>query len=356
MSGGQRAVLERLCARFGIATSYHDIWGKLHDVSDAGLRALLAEFEANADTPEQAARIEHSEREKRWQRVLEPVIAIAEGVAPWRTLIRLPEAAGALAARLIEEDGTAHAFEVDCARLAETGRQAIRAGTFVERELAVGTALPPGYHRLELGNGSQVLGSALVVAAPARCYCPDALADGARVWGPAVQLYALRSEQDWGIGDFSVLARLVEDWSGLGAGIVGLNPLHALFPHQPGHSSPYSPSSRERLNVLYIDVEAIQDFRDCAPAQQRVRSAEFQARLARLRESPLVDYPGVAAAKFEVLELLYAYFRASHLGEDTPRAREFRDYQSRGGLAKRRHALFEALQAERHATDPAAWG
>jgi 4-alpha-glucanotransferase len=29
-----------------------------------------------------------------------------------------------------------------------------------------------------------------------------------------------------------------------------VNPLHALFPHNPAHASPYSPSSRLFLNTL----------------------------------------------------------------------------------------------------------
>ncbi len=352
----QRAVLERLCQRFGIATFYDDIWGKRHEVPDAGLRALLAEFGADADTPEHALAIERAASARRWREPLEPVIAIAEGVAPWHAGIRLPESARNVAWRVTEEDGTVHESTLSAASLSETERESLDAVTFVQRDLVIDLALPPGYHRLQLLDGERALGEALIIAAPERCYCPDALADGARVWGPAVQLYSLRSEQDWGIGDFSVLARLIEDWSDFGAGIVGLNPLHSLFPHQPGHASPYSPSSRERLNVLYLDVEAIQDFRDCVPAQQRVRSAGFQARLARLRESPLVDYPGVAAAKFEVLELLYAFFRENHLEKATSRADEFRQFQARGGPQQRRHALFESLQAQLHAIDPAAWG
>src|SRR5690606_1969488 len=115
--------------------------------------------------------------------------------------------------------------------------------------------------------------------------------------------------------------------------------LHALFAHNPAHASPYSPSSRLQLNTLYLAVEAIEDFRECEAAQRGVRSAAFQARLAQLREAPLVDYPGVAAAKSEILELLYAHFRDTHLAAGSPRAREFRDFQARAGEALRQHAV-----------------
>ncbi|HEY4636797.1 MAG TPA: 4-alpha-glucanotransferase, partial [Burkholderiales bacterium] len=214
-------------------------------------------------------------------------------------------------------------------------------------------SLPAGYHRLRVAG---LPGETLIIAAPPRCYRPPALADGGRVWGPAVQLYALRSERNWGIGDFGDLAKLVELAAERGAGIIGLNPLHALFPHNPAHASPYSPSSRLQLNVLYLDVEAIEDFRECEAAQRRVRSAGFQARLAQLREAPLVDYPGVAAAKFEILELLYAHFRERHLGAAGARGAAFRDFQAKSGRALRLHATYEALQAHFHARSTATWG
>ena len=65
--------------------------------------------------------------------------------------------------------------------------------------------------------------------APPHCFVPEGLARGGRVWGLATQLYSLRSQTNWGVGDFTDLSRLVE-WAGkeLGAGIIGLNPLHAL--------------------------------------------------------------------------------------------------------------------------------
>ena len=200
------------------------------------------------------------------------------------------------------------------------------------------------------------LASDPVAAAPGRCFLPDALKTGARLWGPAVQLYALRSERNWGIGDFGDLPRLIEHWAARGAGFVGLNPLHALFPHDPERASPYSPSSRLALNVLYIDVEAIEEFGACDAARSLARSAPFRDRLGALRNAPLVDYAGVASAKFEVLELLYAHFREHSLRRHTQRARDFREFQARGTEQLRRHALYEALQEHFYAADAAAWG
>ncbi len=120
-------------------------------------------------------------------------------------------------------------------------------------------ALPPGYHRLSVGD---LAGETLLICAPPRCWRPALLESGGRLWGPTLQLYGVRSDDNWGIGDFGDLARIVEQWGGRGAGIVGLNPLHALFAHNPAHVSPYSPSSRLRLNTLYIDVEAVDDMRE----------------------------------------------------------------------------------------------
>jgi len=312
-----RAALERRAARYGIALHYHDIWGKPHAASDATLTALLAEFEPEAQSVP----------------ALPPAAAIEARAARWSLLLGIAGEARSLRWRVVEEGGATHEGEAHCAP----------PGFLLELELP----LPPGYHRLSVAGLS---GETLLIAAPPRCYRPPALADGARVWGPAVQLYALRSERNWGIGDFGDLAKLVELAAERGAGIIGLNPLHALFPHNPAHASPYSPSSRLQLNVLYLDVEAIEEFRACEAAQRRVRSAGFQARLAQLREAPLVDYAGVAAAKFEILELLYAHFR------ERGASAAFREFQDKSGPALRLHATYEALQAHFHARSPATWG
>jgi hypothetical protein len=156
-----------------------------------------------------------------------------------------------------------------------------------------------GYHAfslVEAGSGALIACTQLIVC-PARCFQPRILADGGKIMGPALQLYALRSARNWGIGDLGDLRTLVEFAGQAGVGIVGVNPLHALFPDRPEEASPYRPSNRTRRNVLYLAVEAIPDFGECPAARERVQAPEFQARLEALRGTDLVDYPGMRCSR-----------------------------------------------------------
>ena len=346
------SVLARWCERAGIALDYHDIWGHRHEVPDSGLEALLAEFGRSAHDAEALAEAERND----WRQPLPPVVALTAGTPRFELVVRLPRREEALRWVVREEGGAVHRGAVDrmgCAVLshAEVDGRAMQA-----LRLPIELSLPAGYHRFSLDEPAQEGEPTLLVAAPAHCYRPPALQAEGRVWGPALQLYALRSERNWGMGDFTDLATAAELFGDRGAGLVGLNPLHALFPHNPHHISPYSPSSRSQLNVMYLDVEAIPDFRECEPAQALVRSAAFQERLARLRAAEHVDYPGVAAVKFEVLRLLYAHFRQQHLHAGSERGQAFRAFEAERGETFALHATFDALQARFHAEDASVWG
>ncbi|MEO8545167.1 MAG: 4-alpha-glucanotransferase, partial [Burkholderiaceae bacterium] len=355
--GANGDALRRLCAHYGIATNYHDVWGRHRAVSSEALLALLAEFDPRITSEAQLpAALQHA-LHGLWDQAISAVVAIDDDTAHWTLQLRLPHHITRLRWQLSDEDGRAvDTGEVDAQALGEvasTERDGVR---WCERHLPIDRRLSCGYYRLRV---DALQGETLVICAPRRCYRPAVLRNDGRVWGTSVQLYALRSDQNWGIGDYGDLLTLVRQMAERGADIIGLNPLHALFTHNPAHASPYSPSSRQQLNVLYIDVPAVDDFAHNARARQLVLSAEFQQRLARLRAAPLVDYPGVAAAKLEVLELLYAHFAENHLGVGSPanpRGRAFLEFVERGGQALRRHALFEAIQNRLHAQDDTVWG
>ena len=348
--------LEQLARLKGIALDYADIWGNVHRAPAEVLAGLLAAMHEDVGDEEAIGAAIAGHEARRWRSVLPPAWVRREpqdGVP-----LRLPAGAGGemLAWRLIEEGGAVHegAFRPDT--LDELERADIDGTTLRARALPLPPDLPDGYHRLAVLRGQIELSSCVVIVAPPACYVPPAIAGDGRVWGAAVQLYAVRSERNWGIGDFTDLAALVELWGLNGASVVGVNPLHAMFPHEPAHASPYSPSSRLFLNTLYIDVEAIEDFRDSDAARSLVRSAPFQARLKRLRGADRIDYAGVAEAKRQALEMLYASFRARHLQHDSARAQALAAFRHARGEALQRHALFEALQEHFHRADRSTWG
>ena len=64
-----------------------------------------------------------------------------------------------------------------------------------------------GYHRITISGDERA--GAMLALVPDTSYLPPTLAAGQRLWGLAAHLYTLRSDDDWGIGDFSDLARLL---------------------------------------------------------------------------------------------------------------------------------------------------
>ncbi|OGA38348.1 MAG: 4-alpha-glucanotransferase [Betaproteobacteria bacterium RIFCSPLOWO2_12_FULL_62_13] len=349
--------LDRLCELAGIAAEFADIWGKTHRPSNDTRVALLKAMGMIADASEVEAALTTRE-EERWRSGLPPVAVFRELAAPYRVPLCMAEGQAGATHRwmLALESGEVRSGEFVPAQLPrlrerDAGETRHAAFAFEWRE-----RLPLGYHRFTLRRPGEAGGLAMtLVVAPERCYVPAALEGEGRVWGPALQLYSVRSERNWGIGDFTDLRTVVQQWGHRGAGIVGVNPLHALYPRNPAHASSYSPSSRLFLNVLYVDIDAVEDLRECVD-ETRVHSGEMQTRLKALRDLELVDYSGVVTAKLPVLEQLYGHFRANHLDACSVRAREFREFQARGGPRLRGHALFEALHERFRAEDPGAWG
>ncbi len=352
------AVLDELAHLCGIEPRYTDIWGKTNAISGENQRSLLAAMGMAVDDDTAARRTLLERKRLAWQRRLPPVQVLREDDRNARIVITLaaPPASPRIAWELIAEDGqiVQGVFHTQALEIIE--RAQFDGVELARYALPLPQDLGCGYHRFVIHPAGEAAAETTLIIAPQTCYQPPILADGTRVWGLAVQLYGLRSSRNWGIGDFSDLRTLIERCAALGASVLGVNPLHALFPHNPEHVSPYSPSSRLFLNVLYIDVEAVPEFAACGPAKTLVATAQFQQRLRAVREADLVQYAEVAGLKLAVLELLYTHFREHHLRADSERARAFREFKELEGDTLYRHALYEALQEHFHQQDTSVWG
>ncbi|MGG5414492.1 4-alpha-glucanotransferase [Edwardsiella tarda] len=220
------------------------------------------------------------------------------------------------------------------------------------KQLVLPPQLPLGYHRLQLSEGERQWHCPLIIT-PTRCHEPDALLTGRKLWGACVQLYTLRSASNWGIGDFGDLAQMVGQIAQRGGAFIGLNPIHALYPANPDSISPYSPSSRRWLNIIYIDVNRVAEFQHSEAAQRWWQDEGTRQRLAAVRASDWVDYPAVYALKLEGLRLAFQAFNAQ--GNDA-RTQAFQRFVQRGGTSLQHQAAFDALHHHLQSQDAQMWG
>ncbi|MDB5515476.1 MAG: 4-alpha-glucanotransferase [Tardiphaga sp.] len=210
------------------------------------------------------------------------------------------------------------------------GPAVVAEDTAHERTVEWPSDLSAGTYRLHLTDAAQLSEQVPFLVAPARAF----RGDFDRSWILAVQLYSVRSARNWGMGDFTDLERLIELAAGLGAGGIGLNPLHVLFDDRPSDCSPYSPNSRLFLNALYIDVERLPEF-----------SADSLAgdddSLSRLRRSDVVDYAAVAKLKWRALRAAFETFKAKGRPE---RVAAFAKFRAERGTMLSHFACFEVLR------------
>ena len=239
----------RVAGLLGISTNHVDAFGNPHEADEATLSRLIAAFGLPAD-PQQAAAALDEERN-----------AAPFGLAPVHILDQ-DDPGPVLPLPRPPQRGPRNGIEWHI-RLEDGGE---RRGRGEEDALRLPSGLPLGYHRLAVAAGRTKAEIDLIVA-PRSCHLPEGLRGGARSWGLTAQLYGLRGERDWGIGDFTELEQLCRRAGSLGAAAIGVNPLHALFASEPRHFSPYSPSSRVWLNYLYIDVTAVPGFAEDEAAQ-----------------------------------------------------------------------------------------
>lgn len=199
-----------------------------------------------------------------------------------------------------------------------------------------------GYYTLSAETGGKSCFVRLIVA-PESVYQPKLLANGGRMNGLTMHLYSLRSERNWGIGDFTDLLNLMKYAAEKKLDFVGINPLHALFTSKPAFASPYSPSSREWLNPIYLDVEKVGAFTYNEQLKNWLAQPKIRQRIAALRITETVTYTAVWACKRDALHMAFNAFE-----QDTCEAAEneraaFEAFVLEKGKALRGFGLFESL-------------
>jgi malto-oligosyltrehalose trehalohydrolase/4-alpha-glucanotransferase len=346
---GASSALGELAERMGILSEYRDARGKIVRTTEETQRKLLGAMGLEVQNEsEAAAALDALERES-WRQPLPSVRVITAGRELPTLDIVVAAGLDKLNWRLCLEDGTEQHAIVAVDGLELLDSRCVDGQQLERRRLVFEGDLPWGYHQLAVEPGGQTT----LVVTPGNCWLPPELRNGARLWGLAAQLYLLRSSENWGIGDFGDLLRLVRLGASNGADVIGLNPLHAMFEDAPEHASPYSPASRLLLNVLNIDVEAVPELKTSPEARRLMESPEFQERLNACRASRLVDYGTVAELKMKALR---AIFDSCH-ADASPRWESFQAFRRERGAEFEQSCLFLTLREHfaRLGADHADW-
>jgi 4-alpha-glucanotransferase len=351
-------LIERLARARGIGDAYHSYKGELKHFSLTTKAALLGAMHCRLDDVAALhAQIRESEAAHPTT-VLGDVVVLRNGARAARINTPAIDQNALLRWTIkLEGSGEVRTGEVRAWDLPERVSHQENGRWYMLRDLPLPADLPLGYHRLEIDLEFAGRESCALVVTPDKCFEPRELAANSKIWGVAVQLYALRSENNWGIGDFSDLAELLRLASSAGAGFIGISPVHALFPSDPTLYSPYSASSRHALNIMFIDVASVLEVQGSRQAQAIMADPGFRARLAQVRAATQVDYPAVASLKMSVLRAAFERFRTEHLARHTARAAACRAFQRERGEAMRLHTLFDAIDGylRRHHGTGAGW-
>lgn len=348
--------VEKLARLRGIGDAYYDYRGELQHFSLQTKTGILRAMGCAVDDSAALAADIRQLESARARKFLPALVTVRGPRAGFEINLTAREFGATLLWTLKLENGERRGGAMSSSDCREVWRGDVQGTWITRRHFDVPVDVPPGYHELELKIGGGSVDRCLLISSPAQCFEPSSIVAGSRLFGVAVQLYTLRSEENWGIGDFNDLRSLIRWVAPHGAAFIGLNPLHAMSPAEPARSSPYSASSRHFLNVLYIAVPAVPEFDECSAARARLDDPHIAERLARLRECPLVDYEGVAALKFEILEMLHRDFRDRHLRVVSERGRSFRNFLAAGGEPLRMHARFDALDRHFNQTHGGAAG
>ncbi|HEY6796139.1 MAG TPA: 4-alpha-glucanotransferase, partial [Kineosporiaceae bacterium] len=324
------AALERLARAYGVATRYDDADGVPHAVAPETVVAVLASFGVDASTPRSAADAVADHLRQRSSRVLPPVVVVRSG-QPASTIARVTP--GTRAQAQVTTDAGA---VIGCSTPAGPGPAPADASADLpprHQQVIRIPALPPGWHQLSVQAGAESRSCTLLATPPGGARRPERR----RRWGWAAQLYALPSSTSWGIGDLADLAELASvSGREFGADLVVCNPLHAGALTRPVEDSPYSPSSRQFHNPIYLRVDATPEYRAAPPDVRRLVDAHRPDVGA-----DLIDRERVWRAKQAALEMLFEQSDPALRAERLHRAR------AEHGPAVDTFALFSAA-AERY--------
>jgi len=354
---GHDELIDELSSLCGIIREYWDISGKKHIASLETRKAILRAMRLKIDSDKEVVKEISKRKRKPWEDFVEPVHVISLNNQPFSIPVRVPinkpeQAKLMISWSLEDEKGRRDEFRLAPEAIIGAAEEWVDGTRYITVTVSDSVKRDAGYYVLNVeckhpdrafpGGHTKLHKKSKIIITPDTCYIPIELQKG-RAWGLSVNLYGLKSERNWGIGDFSDLEKIVRRTADMKGSFVGVSPLHVIPNRKPFGVSPYSPISRLYKNFIYLDLEKVTEVMECDGEGKLIGSKKFRRSLDELRESDLVDYEKIALMKEEVLRTAFDFFYRKHFFRNTTRGEDFKRYIRGEGTCLESFSLFMAL-------------
>lgn len=164
--------------------------------------------------------------------------------------------------------------------------------------------------------------------------------------GTAIPVFSIRTEEDFGVGDFMDLYKMV-DWCAMtGQKILQLLPINdTTMTGSWTDSYPYNANSTFALHPMYIRLQAVGKLKD------KERQAYYEALGRELNQLEAVDYERVNNGKIAFLKEIFA-----EKGASTRREKAYKQFVERNEYWLRPYAAFCVLRDLNGTPEMDKWG
>lgn len=338
-------MLQKIAEKAGVASEYVDKMGKTHLTIDEVRKFFLKNMDYACDSENEMRESLDSLDNYAWLNGFDDVNSFFENQEDFSISLRIEKKLLNSSAKYVLKNEAGEIVEKQTISLKDLlGLESknIEGKEYSHLRYVFFNDLECGYYTLCLEVEEKLL-KTTVIMAQKQAYLPQFIVEKQQVYGLAIQLYALRSKNNMGIGDFSDLKEIVRLMAQNGGDMVGVNPLGPLSWEEGADISPYCSISRLFVNYLYVDLKNVQEYQSSIIVQKMVASEEFTAELKRLREVEKVDYYHVFALKRKLLKLMFEEFVRKNLQINSPRFKEFQDFVQMKGQKLHKLCTFEAI-------------
>lgn len=160
-----------------------------------------------------------------------------------------------------------------------------------------------------------------------------------RVNGILLPLAAMKTEHDWGVGDFGSLQEWTSFFASQGTKIVQILPLQETAPNE---TCPYSALSAFATDPVYADISQAEDVMASPRAREFVES--LQTKIAEWHKAPKAPFFAVKQAKMKALWYGYQRFLVAEQSVRSARYQAFEAYCAAQSGWLRGYSLFRTLK------------